>query len=42
MNTLERASQAIASAPREALWDAIGLGAIAVILCVGFLAPAVL
>ena len=42
MSTLERASQAIAAAPREALADALGLAAIAVIVFIGFLAPAVL
>ncbi len=40
MQTLERASSIINSAPKEALGDAIGLAAIAFLIFAGFLTPA--
>ncbi|MEM9062715.1 MAG: hypothetical protein AAGD13_19815 [Pseudomonadota bacterium] len=42
MRTLERAHEIVKSAPREALGDAIGLAAVAMLIFTGFLAPAVL
>lgn len=40
MQTLERANAIIAAAPKEALKDAIGLGAVVILIFTGFLAPA--
>ena len=40
MQTLERANAIITSAPKEALGDAIGLAAVAIMIFAGFLAPA--
>ena len=42
MQTLERASSIINAAPKEALGDAIGLAAVAILIFAGFLAPAFL
>ncbi|MEL7469348.1 MAG: hypothetical protein AAFN27_12900 [Pseudomonadota bacterium] len=42
MRTLERASEIIKTAPKEALGDAIGLAAVAMLIFTGFLAPAIL
>ncbi|MEL6999729.1 MAG: hypothetical protein ACFB03_00570 [Paracoccaceae bacterium] len=42
MRTLERANEIIKTAPKEALGDAIGLAAVAMLIFTGFLAPAIL
>ena len=40
MKTLERASSIITAAPKEALGDAIGMAAVAILIFAGFLTPA--
>lgn len=40
MNTLQRANDIIAASPKEALGDAIGIAAVAILIFAGFLAPA--
>ena len=42
MQTLQRAHDIIASNPKEALGDAIGIAAVAILIFAGFLAPAFL
>ena len=42
MQTLERASKILSTSPKEALGDAIGLAAVAIMIFAGFLAPAFL
>ena len=40
MRTLQRAQDIIATNPKEALGDAIGIAAVAILIFAGFLAPA--
>ena len=40
MQTLQRANDIITANPKEALGDAIGIAAVAILIFAGFLAPA--
>ena len=42
MQMLQRANDIIAANPKEALGDAIGIAAVAILIFAGFLAPAFL
>ncbi len=40
MRTIEKAQHIVATAPKDAMRDAVGLAAVALLIFAGFLAPA--